>query len=538
MSELSPAVFERLQPLEPETAWARFRRFTEQLTESFGRETFLAESLDALVDALGADCGLVATRGADGAFRIVAGRRSERGMSALERSEVCTSVIDAALERDHCVARRRPKDDVIDTSESFVELEIHTAMAAPLRAVRWTATGEPENVRTIVYVDFRSAWLKVNDVHRDLLEAACVALSTALTHRSRLHRSVSTVPAPPATERTQSPSLDDLIGLPGLAAIRQDIRSVVSSRSSILIQGESGTGKTRLARAIAEASGRGPVVRAMLGASDDLNTITSELFGHARGAFSGAVAKRVGLVEHADGGTLILDEILNLPTHAQQLLLDFTQFGTYRPLGHAGREPKTSEVRIIAATNGDIGRAIQEGRFREDLYYRLAGAEIVIPPLRERRSDLPELAASILSSHSPDGSWRLSLGARRWLLGSERPWNGNVRELEAVLRRACDRKRFEGDTDVLLRPRHLDPRRAYEPTPLAVTTHLSPPEATPLSEWTRLQAEREQLTACERALISRVVSDRKGVLARAARELGIPRTTLISRMQRLGLRRS
>src|SRR5687767_14987062 len=147
-----------------------------------------------------------------------------------------------------------------------------------------------------------------------------------------------------------------------MESIRRELQSAIHGESTILILGESGTGKTLLAHAIAEASGRLPVVRAVLGSSDDLNTITSELFGHERGAFSGALTRRTGLFELAHGGTLILDELLNLPPPAQQLLLDFCQFGTYRPLGYDRREPKRAEVRIIACTNGDIERALAEGR--------------------------------------------------------------------------------------------------------------------------------------------------------------------------------
>ncbi len=128
-----------------------------------------------------------------------------------------------------------------------------------------------------------------------------------------------------------------------------------------------GAVETALADALGHAVGRkGRGVRATRGASDDLTTITSERCGHARGAFSGAARRRVGLVEHADGGVLILDEVLNLPPHAQQLLLDFTQFGTYRPLGHDGPEPRRADVRILGATQGDLMQAIEDGDLSPD----------------------------------------------------------------------------------------------------------------------------------------------------------------------------
>ena len=137
----------------------------------------------------------------------------------------------------------------------------------------------------------------------------------------------------------------------GASSVKTHTSAGSPARSPILITGESGTGKTLLAQAIAEASGRRPIVRATLGASDDLNTITSELFGHERGAFSGATAKRMGLAEYADGGTLILDEILNLQRGPMRstLLLDFTQFGTYRP--GSGTPPPEPEARARCASS-------------------------------------------------------------------------------------------------------------------------------------------------------------------------------------------
>jgi len=164
-------------------------------------------------------------------------------------------------------------------------------------------------------------------------------------------------------------SLEELLAPESMTGIREELRAAIAGKASIMILGESGTGKTQLATAFARASKQEPIVRATLGMADDLNTITSELFGHERGSFSGAVSKRKGLVEYADGGTLILDEVLNLPGHAQQLLLDFTQFGSYRPLGYQGREPKTASIRIISVTNGDMQKAVSDRQFRQDLYY-------------------------------------------------------------------------------------------------------------------------------------------------------------------------
>jgi DNA-binding NtrC family response regulator len=237
----------------------------------------------------------------------------------------------------------------------------------------------------------------------------------------------------------RTPPLEDLLSPPSMQAIRREIESAIPGDAPILILGESGTGKTLMAQAIAEASGRRPIVRAVLGASDDLNTITSELFGHERGSFSGATGKRMGLAEFANGGTLILDEILNLPPNAQQLLLDFTQFGTYRPLGYDRAEPKRAKVRLIAATNGDLQAAIREKRMRQDLYFRLAALTIELPPLRQRREDIPTMAESTLRRVDPSRTWSLSVALRRLLVSPALDWSGNVRQLERAIERARER---------------------------------------------------------------------------------------------------
>jgi DNA-binding NtrC family response regulator len=326
--------------------------------------------------------------------------------------------------------------------------------------------------------------------------------------------------------------LDELLLPESMAGIRHELMSAIDTKASIMIMGESGTGKTHLATAFGRASKREPIVRAMLGQADDLNTITSELFGHERGAFSGAIAKRKGLVEYANGGTLILDEVLSLPAHAQQLLLDFTQFGSYRPLGYEGREPKRADLRLISVTNGDMTQAIANDRFREDLYYRLATVPVVLPPLRERRGDIPQIAVCYLNSTDARKSWELDRATIEMLTSPRLEWRGNIRELESVLERARNRARAEGSRDPVIEARHLDldgpPADRAKPTaggngfPSGVR-----------DRWRILSDQRQSLDALEREIIEEALSACGGVVLRAARELSVSRTGLMSRMATL-----
>jgi Nif-specific regulatory protein len=332
-------------------------------------------------------------------------------------------------------------------------------------------------------------------------------------------------------------SLDELLACESMATIRDELRAAIGGNGSIMILGESGTGKTQLATAFARASNREPIVRATLGLADDLNTITSELFGHERGAFSGAVSKRMGLVEYAAQGTLILDEVLNLPRQAQQLLLDFTQFGSYRPLGYQGREPKQANVRLISVTNGDIAQAITDKRFRQDLYYRLGTVPIVLPPLRDRREDIPKIAIRYLNRTDGKTDWELDNGAREVLSAPHLHWGGNIRELEAVLERARNRLRVSDATDPVIEARHLDlegehPVRGAPRRPAPQSTG-GPPSNQIEDRWNQLAEQKEALDVLEKGIIEDALATCEGIVARTARMLGVPRTGLISRMATL-----
>jgi two-component system NtrC family response regulator/two-component system response regulator HydG len=202
---------------------------------------------------------------------------------------------------------------------------------------------------------------------------------------------------------------------------------------SILIRGESGTGKELVARALHERGSRRKrrFVALNCGAIPE-SLIDSELFGHARGAFTGATTDRPGVFVEADGGTLFLDEIGDMPTAVQARLLRVLQEGEVRPVG--GNGVRNVDVRVIAATHVDLTLAVEQGRFRQDLFYRLNVVVLSVPPLRERLDDLPMLAAHFLRKHA--GATPMSLSPEALDAMMSYPWPGNVRELENAIERA------------------------------------------------------------------------------------------------------
>lgn len=304
--------------------------------------------------------------------------------------------------------------------------------------------------------------------------------------------------------------------------LAEHVRKLANLDATVLITGESGTGKTTLARMIHHASPRAshPFVSVSCAALPR-DLIEAELFGHERGAFTGAVATRPGRVELADQGTLFLDEIGDMPLELQPKLLTFLDDHLVRRLG--GNTVRKVDVRVIAATNQDLPSLCQHKLFREDLYFRLDVLSLRMPPLRERREDLPVLIQNILArmSHQHGGDpITLTAEAREALLHYE--WPGNLRELENLLERAaalCVQGRIRGE-DVLFKGQHVRstsidtaPSKAPQPHGSVIRT---------LAEAER-QAIREALQLCQ------------GNKAAAARSLGISEKTIYNKMKRLEL---
>ena len=290
---------------------------------------------------------------------------------------------------------------------------------------------------------------------------------------------------------------------------------VAASEASVLITGESGTGKELLARGIHFNSSRaeGPFVAVNCAAIPE-NLIESELFGHVKGAFTGAVRDREGKFELAAGGTLFLDEIGDLRIDMQAKILRALQERQVDRVG--GRHPLSVDVRIIAATNKDVELAVKEGAFREDLYYRLSVITLHLPPLRERREDVAVLADHFLKKFNPDTAVRIAPDAATAL--SSYGWPGNVRELENVIQRATVLKRGETITAQDLPDKLKKEKMNVE------SIILNLPE------------DGISLEELEKSLIVKALEKQKGNQTRAAEYLGITRPTLIYRMEKYGIK--
>jgi transcriptional regulator with GAF, ATPase, and Fis domain len=296
-----------------------------------------------------------------------------------------------------------------------------------------------------------------------------------------------------------------------MVEVFKQIALAADAQSPVLIVGETGTGKELVARAIHGVRGASRPFEALNCAVVPETLLASELFGHVRGAFTGAVADKKGLFELASGGTIFLDEIGETTPALQVSLLRVLQEGELRPVG--GSHTIHVSTRVLAATNRDLDLEVVERRFRQDLYYRLSTFVIRVPPLRERRDDIPLLVAALLRNACRRAGKDVSLGLEAVAALQAHSWPGNVRELENTVERlvisARARQLHEGDVlDLLRRPQSPRGGPALEDLPT--------------------------LEQMERRHIKRVLDVTKGNRTRAARILGIDRRTLYRKAARYG----
>ncbi|HEX5724457.1 MAG TPA: sigma-54 dependent transcriptional regulator [Longimicrobiaceae bacterium] len=304
----------------------------------------------------------------------------------------------------------------------------------------------------------------------------------------------------------------------GMMGVFKSIARAATSDATVLVLGESGTGKEMVARVLHARSrrARGAFVAINCAAIPE-NLLESELFGHEKGAFTGAIGRRIGRFERASGGTLFLDEIGDMSLALQSKILRALQEREIERVG--GSAPVTIDVRIVAATNRDLGGAVREGRFREDLYYRLAVVTLHLPPLRERGTDLDLLALHFVAQYAAEHGRPIRAVAEEvFHILHAHPWPGNVRQL----RNAVERAVVMSDGEVLL-PHHL-PADVVHPAP-APRAAQAGPEEMPLVT----------LEEMERRMIRRALAETGHNLTLAAERLGIHRNTLRRKIAEYGL---
>jgi two-component system response regulator HydG len=302
---------------------------------------------------------------------------------------------------------------------------------------------------------------------------------------------------------------------PAMAAVMDLVSRAAPSDFSVLIQGESGTGKDLIAKLIHYTSPRSaaPYISINCSAIPE-HLLESELFGYVKGAFSGATTSKAGFFAKADGGTLFLDEIGDMSPNLQPKLLRVLHDGEYYPVG--SRQLSRTNVRVICASNQDIAALVEKGSFRQDLYYRINTVRVLLPPLRERKEEIPLLVEhffSRLRQKSPGAPGRLSVTAMRCLL--EYHWPGNVRELEHAIERAslvCDSDEIQ--------PEHLPPEvRGGESAPTEAASGNY----------------KEARKAFEQRYFKRLLSKTGGNIQKAAEIAGIHRTTLYDKLGKLNI---
>ena len=514
-----------------EEAGARERSFYEiakSLHSIVEVDPLLDHLLELAIETTRAGKGLILLRSRDDALTIRAVRGMQRE-SVTDATEICQSVIeDVAAGGTPVLATDASSDERFRQRESIISFKIQTLMCVPL-TVRNEVLGA-------VYVDGRGTDSFSTDDLDFLVsfaQLAAIAIDNANLMKGLkqenlyLRKEVET--------RYQFQNL--VCNSEVMQQLAHLLEKVSRSDVSILMTGETGTGKSMVARAVHYASTRSsnPFVTVDCGALPE-NLLESELFGHLKGAFSGAVHDRTGLIEEADGGTLFLDEISNTSLDLQAKLLRVLQEGEIRKVGE--NKLRTIDVRILAATNTPIREAVEDGSFREDLFYRLNVVPLEMPPLRERKEDIATLAMLFLEK-ACERYDREMMGFTEEAMNllEAAPWRGNVRELENSVEKIvilAEGERIDGESLGAILPGLAGDKELPRPAGTAPLPPSSPAEG----ELPELDDFDRQWQEAERCYLLELVEKAAWNLSAAGRLAGVRnRNTLISRLRKHGIER-
>ncbi len=516
LEQVGPVASRRVLSVEATRLLGLVRRLLGE-----GEERRVLElAVDEAVQLTGAERALLVLARPRGAHEIVVARNVARTELKSATFRFSRSVVDRVIRSGESILTASALEDPsLDQSRSILDLGLRSILALPIRGphavlgalyldhrLEHGRFGEPERELGVALADIVGMALeKTRLVERAEARAAAAAREAEAAYRESLDKGRELERLAELLRRAKA-APDQQGGIIGsshkMLAALDVARRVAKSDLPVLVRGESGTGKELFARFVHAESARkaGPFVAINCGAVPE-SLLESELFGHKRGAFTGAVTDSPGLFRLADGGTLFLDEIGEMPLRMQTRLLRVLQEGEVRSVG--GSETVKVDVRIVAATHRNLEEATASGTFREDLYYRLLGARVALPPLRERREDILDLARAVLAKLSArhQRSFELSREAETALLRHD--WPGNVRELEQALTRGA--LLAEG---AVIKPANLDLRAA--------------PSA----------PRRAELQALDRTLIEQALRAAKGNRTLAARALGVSRVTLHRWMKR------
>ncbi|MBM4359521.1 MAG: sigma 54-interacting transcriptional regulator, partial [Deltaproteobacteria bacterium] len=488
----------------------------------------LTRVLDVLLEWTGAERGMLLLRRPSGALVPRAARRLSRGDLGGDQRAVSTTLAERALREGVPVVAVDAESELGDTHASIHALALRSVLVVPLvargepigvvylddrirrgafgaREVAWAQTVAP--IAAVAIADARKQRALDRALRRN--ERAQLALERELSQKEHVLEAARAELSRTMSRHIRRHAYDEIIGeSPPIQRLLGLCDRISATEVPVLIQGESGTGKELVARAIHRNGSRsgGPFVSENCGALPE-TLLESALFGHVRGAFTGATRTHVGLLEAADRGTLFLDEIGEMSLSMQTKLLRVLEDGIVRPVG--SERGRRVDLRLVAATHRDLDEMVAAGRFREDLLYRLDVLRMRVPPLRERREDIPLLVRHFLARYAGESRTVVSPAALERLVAFD--WPGNVRQLENEVRRAIVL------SDGVIDAEHLA---------LGRTTVLRP---------TGDLTIRPRVDALEATLIEEAMRRTGGNQTRSAELLGMSRFGLRKLMKRLGI---